>query len=975
MKLFTFLLSLTLIFLSPMRSEASLSKSFNLSPASALMTNDVFFFITEGGPLAALDATVTISNADTSFTFITSDPFGGEVLSEVPFGTYALTITKTCYETFTDTVVVDENNGMGISVFADLQELTTNNVFFFITEGGPLAALDATVTISNADTSFTFVTSDPFGGELLENVPYGEYQLDITKTCYADFIDTITVDCNNEMGISVFADLQELTTNNVFFFITEGNPLAALDATVTISNSDTSFTFITSDPFGGELLENVPYGDYALMITKTCFEDYMGTVNVNCNDGMGISVFADLVPGGMNNVFFFITEGGPLAALDATVTLANSDTSFTFVTTDPFGGELLENVPAGDYVLTITKECYLDYIEDVNVFCDPDMGVSLFADLEEGAINDVFFFITEGGPLAALDVTVTLSNADTTITFVTSDPFGGEMLADVPGGTYNYSLAKDCYDTISGSLLVGCNDMMPISLFADLQDQTTNNVFFFITEGNPLAALDATVTISNSDTSFTFVTSDPFGGELIENVPFGDYDLMITKTCFEDFTGTVNVDCNDGMGVSVFADLVPGGENNVFFFITEGGPLAALDATVTIANADTSYSFVTTDPFGGELLENIPAGDYMLTITKECYLDYTEVVTVFCDPNMGVSIFADLEEGATNDVFFFITEGGPLAALDATVTLSKADTSFTFITSDPFGGEMLAAVPGGTYNYSITKDCYEGVSGSLLVGCNDMMPISLFADLQEKTTNNVFFFITEGGPLAALDATVTLSNADTSFMFITSDPFGGELLADVPYGDYSYSITKDCTTEVSGNLSVGCNDGMGISLFADLESSVNTNVIETGTTLTAEVADAVYQWVDCLNGFEAIAGETGQSFTALVSGSYAVMITIDGCTETSNCIEVMTVGVLTLNWPTEISLYPNPVFNAVTIEPGIILDHLAMRIVNASGQVVIENKYSGAERVELNIESLPAGVYMVQLIADDLTAIRRFVKN
>ena len=87
MKTFTILLSFAMLCIYPVQGEASISKTLPTAPATSLMTNDVFFFITEGGPLAAIDATVHLFNADTSFTFVTSDPFGGEVISEVPFGT------------------------------------------------------------------------------------------------------------------------------------------------------------------------------------------------------------------------------------------------------------------------------------------------------------------------------------------------------------------------------------------------------------------------------------------------------------------------------------------------------------------------------------------------------------------------------------------------------------------------------------------------------------------------------------------------------------------------------------------------------------------------------------------------------------------------------------------------------------------------------------------------------------------------
>jgi hypothetical protein len=72
------------------------------------------------------------------------------------------------------------------------------------------------------------------------------------------------------------------------------------------------------------------------------------------------------------------------------------------------------------------------------------------------------------------------------------------------------------------------------------------------------------------------------------------------------------------------------------------------------------------------------------------------------------------------------------------------------------------------------------------------------------------------------------------------------------------------------------------------ELSLNNDVISTPTTLTAEQNNATYQWIDCdvLDG--AISGETGQTYSPLITGYYAVEITLsDGCgatlIDTSSC--------------------------------------------------------------------------------------------
>jgi hypothetical protein len=53
---------------------------------------------------------------------------------------------------------------------------------------------------------------------------------------------------------------------------------------------------------------------------------------------------------------------------------------------------------------------------------------------------------------------------------------------------------------------------------------------------------------------------------------------------------------------------------------------------------------------------------------------------------------------------------------------------------------------------------------------------------------------------------------------------------------------------------------------------INNDLVQNGTTLTAEQSNASYQWIDCTTN-TAIVGDTNQTFTATTTGYYAVEIT------------------------------------------------------------------------------------------------------
>ena len=57
-----------------------------------------------------------------------------------------------------------------------------------------------------------------------------------------------------------------------------------------------------------------------------------------------------------------------------------------------------------------------------------------------------------------------------------------------------------------------------------------------------------------------------------------------------------------------------------------------------------------------------------------------------------------------------------------------------------------------------------------------------------------------------------------------------------------------------------------------------------------------YQWLDCDDNYAPIEGATDMVFTATQNGSYALEITFDACSDTSDCYDIDDfVGISELN--------------------------------------------------------------------------------
>jgi len=118
-----------------------------------------------------------------------------------------------------------------------------------------------------------------------------------------------------------------------------------------------------------------------------------------------------------------------------------------------------------------------------------------------------------------------------------------------------------------------------------------------------------------------------------------------------------------------------------------------------------------------------------------------------------------------------------------------------------------------------------------------------------------------------------------------------------------------------------------------------------------------YQWIDCINGNVAIANEIAQLFTPTQNGSYAVVVNLNGCVDTSACEVVSNIGIEELlNYST--SLYPNPAQNNIQLsnQEGIA----QVSIYSADGKLIFVTNGNDKSSLDLRLE-IQSGMYYMHV--------------
>ena len=196
---------------------------------------------------------------------------------------------------------------------------------------------------------------------------------------------------------------------------------------------------------------------------------------------------------------------------------------------------------------------------------------------------------------------------------------------------------------------------------------------------------------------------------------------------------------------------------------------------------------------------------------------------------------------------------------------------------------------------------------------------------------------------------------------------GGTWIVSNTTGEFEVSPTTNTTYYIRAEG--GCTEPSACVSAEVTVETLNPGITPSAGTLIATPAGASYQWVNCYGNIP-IEGETGRFFTPEESGNYAVIVSKDGCSSTSECYNFSIVG-LPETAVDEIMVYPNPGQSKVNLRlPAQAGTHL-IEVMDMQGRQLTTRTVSNTSEVELNVEGFDKGVYMIHIRSGQLA---RFVK-
>lgn len=1007
---------------------------------------------------------LTVLSGTAPFSYNWSNGMHTEDISGLSAGTYTVTVTSAdgCKKTQSFTV-----STQGCTLFASINSTTINCY------GANTAS--ATAMATGGTIPYTYLWSNGATTETINNIGAGVYY--VTVTGAGGCVSTAATNISQPQSIAISKTVTDASC---------GNPDGEI--VLTVSGGVSPYTYLWSTGATSSSINSLPSASYSVTVTdaNNCNKTTTVLINnngsptvilnktdISCNgasDGQistsvsgGITPYSynwsnsettasltNLAPGlytltlaDVNNcvavkeieiiepeqISIQYTTVDELFGNDGSIQLnvSGGTAPFTYLWDDSSTLSGLDNIPAGDYSVTVTDVNSCESIITITVGGSPcALGVS-------NSISDATCFNASN---AYVDITVTngmlpytfiWSNGKTTedifnikagtysltitdsrgcitnTSVIVSQPAelvvnitttsancnqsDGEAVANISGGTSPYSYqwsTGDVTNTISnvnaGYYMVTVNDMNSCSKFAVAMISNSNSLNLTVnsvtntscSNGND-GAID--ISVSGGASPYTFSWSNGAITEDISGLSAGPYEIIVND----------NIGCISALSIDVLNpdDIIVETSSTPANCGNSDGT-----ATAVATGGTTPYSYLWSNFETTQTIINMPVGSYSVKVTdaKGCFKIASTAISN--DNGPIISNSAVSEAGCSS------TDGS------VDITISGGSMPFTFNWSDNSINEDLDSVSAGDYSVTITDDNNCVTVGNFIVTPQVPLLNPICVVLVDSTTNRNKL-VWEKVQTTGIDHYNIYKESTMSgiYQLIESIPYSNlseyiDLSANPAIRSWRYKLSA---VDVCGNESPlsDYHKTMHLTMNEGLNNTINLiwDHYEGFTFYSYEI----YRHTD-VNGWEQIqiipnnlTSFTDYPPTQQVLSYKVVVDKGDSCWSSS--IDKSTAGPYSQSisniddyaiWTSidkvndnfEFSIYPNPVKNQLTVEipsSKSKIQNSRLEISDIFGQVISTTNINKNHTIDTS--NLVSGIYLIRLHSNNKTYIKKFIKE
>ncbi len=929
---------------------------------------------------SATDETAAGANDGTA----TADPTGGtspfiyewsngettQTIINLPPGTYSITVTDDNGCTATESVMV---NGFDCSSFT----LQTSQINVTCNGG---ADGEATAIPAGGDTPYTYIWSNGGTTQTITDLVAGTYTVTATEANGCEEIATVNISEPTAIVIST-TSLTDVSCNG-------GNDG---EVTVAASGGTPGHTFLWSNGGMGSTLANLTADQYTVTVTdqNNCTE----TMTVTISEPTTLTATATQTTNALCN-----------GEANGTATIAASGgiPGYSFEWPDGGTGASRNDLAAGTYTVTAT---------DAN-----DCTTTVELTIGEPAAITINVTATDLTAVGADDGTANAEPGGGTIpySYLWNNGASTQQITGLPPGTYCVTVTDG-----NGCTTDGCATVNPFGCGNTSIEVSGNDVSCF---GGSDGSAEATATGFAPPVSFVWSNNETTAN--IENLMAGNYSVTVSDASGCSEVDEIEIAQPDELSVSA---------TNVSNVTCPGDTNGSI--TVAGSGGTPGYSFEWPDGSTNATIENLESGNYEVTITDANDCTATENIEVGVDPDTELpvvtvqDITVELDANGMASITAAMIDNGSTdnCGID-TMLLDISD-----FTCDDIGeNEVVLAVADLSNNCAFDKATVTVVDNiSPTITCPDNITVQstsctevveygppTVADncpnptfeliagspsgsaFSSGTTNIVFEAMDASGNADTCSFTITIDNGFSGAVTstpatcngfedgtATADPAGGVPPYAYQWDDANNQTTQTATGLGAGNYTVTITDAAGCSTVATVEVAepdaleiVVDEVVhvydlpgEIKISVSGGTGSYSYEWVFNGNFFS-----DEEDISNLDIGDYFLTVTDENGCALDTTIVVSFFDAVTYNPGLEqyVTLFPNPATDRLFLKFDLpSASAVSVSLYNLNGRLALPvvNDYFSRKTINLELNNMAAGIYIVRFVVDDGVLMKRIV--
>ncbi|MFP4525050.1 MAG: carboxypeptidase regulatory-like domain-containing protein, partial [Bacteroidales bacterium] len=279
----------------------------------------------------------------------------------------------------------------------------------------------------------------------------------------------------------------------------------------------------------------------------------------------------------------------------------------------------------------------------------------------------------------------------------------GEATFTLEPGEYEYTVSKEGYDQVNGTLEVSSDITENVTM-----QVSTYDITFELYEEDGTTPIDGEIAFNNA----TVKTSE--GKYTFSDVEYEldkPFTADVEDEYYDTYEGTVDVNNHKTVEVTMEAILL-----DISVQVIDNNGKGIEEATVEIGDMSGN-----TDKNGEISFTDLKIGTYNCLIEKEGHTTYNEEITIEKDSTYNIS----LEKIYSIQFIISNTNGNLIEAAEINMdTVSNTTDS---------RGESVIELPAGEYKYTITAEGYDKHEDSIELTSNKSLEITL---IEEETNIN-----------------------------------------------------------------------------------------------------------------------------------------------------------------------------------------------------------------------------------------------